>query len=134
MKNTKFFLSFIIFSLFINPFLIGQEISIDYYGIVSKSIDDNMAKMTSDFQKPNRVHTLFYDEIENELDAPQTPINVLSDIENQALAFERELANAQIYDIPNASDIAPNHKISDDVEVITERFEKELEDLYEGRR
>lgn len=76
----------------------------------------------------------FYDEIENELDAPQTPINVLSDIENQALAFERELANAQIYDIPNASDIAPNHKISDDVEVITERFEKELEDLYEGRR
>ena len=75
-----------------------------------------------------------YDEIENELDAPQTPINVLSDIENQALAFERELANAQIYDIPNASDIAPNHKISDDVEVITERFEKELEDLYEGRR
>lgn len=76
----------------------------------------------------------FYDEIENELDAPQTPINVLSDIENQALAFERELANAQIYDIPNATDIAPNHKISDDVEVITERFEKELEDLYEGRR
>ena len=75
-----------------------------------------------------------YDEIENELDAPQTPINVLSDIENQALAFERELANAQIYDIPNASDIATNHKISDDVEVITERFEKELEDLYEGRR
>ena len=75
-----------------------------------------------------------YDEIENELDAPQTPINVLSDIENQALAFERELANTQIYDIPNASDIAPNHKISDDVEVITERFEKELEDLYEGRR
>ena len=76
----------------------------------------------------------FYDEIENELDAPQTPINVLSDIENQALTFERELANTQIYDIPNASDIAPNHKISDDVEVITERFEKELEDLYEGRR
>lgn len=75
-----------------------------------------------------------YDEIENELDAPQTPINVLSDIENQALTFERELANAQIYDIPNASDIVPNHKISDDVEVITERFEKELEDLYEGRR
>ena len=75
-----------------------------------------------------------YDEIENELDAPQTPINVLSDIENQALTFERELANTQLYDIPNASDIAPNHKISDDVEVITERFEKELEDLYEGRR
>lgn len=75
-----------------------------------------------------------YDEIENELDALQTPINALSDIENQALTFERELANAQIYDIPNASDIAPNHKISNDVEIITDRFEKEIEDLYEGRR
>ena len=85
-------------------------------------------------EKPINESINIYDEIENELDAPQTPINVLSDIENQALAFERELANAQIYDIPNASDIAPNHKISDDVEVITERFEKELEDLYEGRR
>ena len=85
-------------------------------------------------EKPINESINFYDEIENELDAPQTPINVLSDIENQALTFERELANAQIYDIPNASDIAPNHKISDDVEVITERFEKELEDLYEGRR
>ena len=85
-------------------------------------------------EKPINESINFYDEIENELDAPQTPINVLSDIENQALTFERELANTQIYDIPNASDIAPNHKISDDVEVITERFEKELEDLYEGRR
>ena len=85
-------------------------------------------------EKPISESINIYDEIENELDAPQTPINVLSDIENQALTFERELANAQIYDFPNASDIAPNHKISDDVEVITERFEKELEDLYEGRR
>ena len=94
----------------------------------------NAEKSISNEEKPINESLNFYDEIENELDAPQTPINVLSDIENQALAFERELANAQIYDIPNASDIAPNHKISDDVEVITERFEKELEDLYEGRR
>lgn len=94
----------------------------------------NAEKSISNEEKPINESINFYDEIENEIDAPQTPINVLSDIENQALTFERELANTQIYDIPNASDIAPNHKISDDVEVITERFEKELEDLYEGRR
>ena len=107
------------------------KLTVDLVINVPKRVKPNAAEPK---EKPINESINIYDEIENELDAPQTPINVLSDIENQALAFERELANAQIYDIPNASDIAPNHKISDDVEVITERFEKELEDLYEGRR
>ena len=107
------------------------KLTVDLVINVPKKVKPNAEESK---EKPMNVSENFYDEIENEIDAPQTPINVLSDIENQALTFERELANAQIYDIPNASDIAPNHKISDDLEVITEKFEKELEDLYEGRR
>ena len=107
------------------------KLTVDLVINVPKKVKPNAEESK---EKPMNVSENFYDEIENEIDASQTPINVLSDIENQALTFERELANTQIYDIPNASDIAPNHKISDDVEVITERFEKELEDLYEGRR
>ena len=107
------------------------KLTVDLVINVPKKVKPNAEESK---EKPMNVSENFYDEIENEIDAPQTPINVLSDIENQALTFERELANTQLYDIPNASDIAPNHKISDDVEVITERFEKELEDLYEGRR
>ena len=36
-------------------------------------------------EKPINKSINIYDEIENELDAPQTPINVLSDIENHLI-------------------------------------------------
>lgn len=52
----------------------------------------------------------------------------------QAEQFEKELANIGIYDIPDTSDIAPNFNISDDVEIITDEFEKEMQDLIERRR
>ncbi len=58
----------------------------------------------------------------------------LTEIENQALKYEEELKNTILYDIPDNSDLPKKHQIQDDVEVITESFEKELEDLYEGRR
>lgn len=54
-----------------------------------------------------------------------------SEIEAQARKFSEELS---LYDIKNADDLPPRHQISDDVEIITDRFEKEVEDIIEGRR
>lgn len=56
-------------------------------------------------------------------------------ISEQAKVFEADLRNSDgIYNIPSYSDIPPRHNIQDDVEIITERFEREVEDIYEGRR
>ena len=79
---------------------------------------------------PISISEFFYDESEDVLETTQEP----SQIETQASIFEKELRSNAIYDIPSTSDIPPKHQINDDVEVITESFEKELEDLYEGRR
>ena len=56
-------------------------------------------------------------------------------ISKQASIFEEELRSSDaLYDIPSDSDIPPRHNIQDDVEIITDRFEREVEDIYEGRR
>ena len=55
----------------------------------------------------------------------------IAQIANQ---FQAELKSSQIYDIPDYSDIPPRYNISDDVEIITDSFEKEVEDIMEGRR
>ena len=55
-------------------------------------------------------------------------------IELQAKRFEEELKHMGIYDIPNASDIPPTFEIQDDVEIITNEFEKEQQDMIERRR
>lgn len=55
-------------------------------------------------------------------------------IELQAKRFEEELKHMGIYDIPNASDIPPTYEIQDDVEIITNEFEKEQQDMIERRR
>lgn len=56
-------------------------------------------------------------------------------ISKQASLFEEELRTSDaLYDIPSDSDIPPRHNIQDDVEIITDRFEREIEDIYEGRR
>lgn len=56
-------------------------------------------------------------------------------ISEQAKVFEAELRSSDaLYDIPSYSDIPPRHNIQDDVEIITDRFEREVEDIYEGRR
>ena len=58
----------------------------------------------------------------------------LSEIQSQALRFEEELKTLGIYDIPDTSDIAPTYEIQDDVEIITNDFEKEQEDMIKDRR
>ena len=73
----------------------------------------------------------FSDEIINEeetLETPPTPIEL------QAKRFEEELKHIGIYDIPNASDLPPTYGINDDVEIITDEFEKEQQDMIERRR
>ena len=72
----------------------------------------------------------FSDEIEEEEEV-YTPPTV---IELQAKRFEEELKHMGIYDIPNASDIPPTFEIQDDVEIITNEFEKEQQDMIERRR
>lgn len=72
----------------------------------------------------------FSDEIEEEENV-YTPPTV---IELQAKRFEEELKSIGIYDIPNASDLPPTYGINDDVEIITDEFEKEQQDMIERRR
>ena len=72
----------------------------------------------------------FSDEIEEEEEVYTPP----TDIELQAKRFEEELKTLGIYDIPNASDIPPTYEIQDDVEIITNEFEKEQQDMIERRR
>lgn len=72
----------------------------------------------------------FSDEIEEEENVYTPPTN----IELQAKRFEEELKNIGIYDIPNASDLPPTYGINDDVEIITDKFEKEQQDMIERRR
>jgi hypothetical protein len=67
-------------------------------------------------------------EFTDEFIAPPT------NIQTQAKRFEEELKTLGIYDIPNASDIPPTYEIQDDVEIITNEFEKEQEDMIERRR
>ena len=57
-----------------------------------------------------------------------------TEITAQMRKFEKELCDTPIYDIPTYEDIPPKYQINDDVEIITDKFEKEVEDLYEGRR
>lgn len=72
----------------------------------------------------------FSDEIEEEENVYTPPTN----IELQAKRFEEELKSIGIYDIPNASDLPPTYGINDDVEIITDEFEKEQQDMIERRR
>ena len=72
----------------------------------------------------------FSDEIEEEENVYTPP----TDIELQAKRFEEELKSIGIYDIPNASDLPPIYGINDDVEIITDEFEKEQQDMIERRR
>ena len=73
----------------------------------------------------------FLDVIE---DVEETPIYEETHISHQMRKFEEELRNTNLYEIPTYEDIPPKYQINDDVEVITDKFEREIEDLYEGRR
>lgn len=76
-----------------------------------------------------KEYNSFDEEEENKEEIP-----TVSKIQSQALRFEEELKNLGIYSIPDTSDIAPTYEIQDDVEIITDRFEKEQQDMIEDRR
>ena len=73
-------------------------------------------------------------EHENDVEGENNAQIKLSEIQSQALRFEEELKTLGIYDIPDTSDIAPTFEIQDDVEIITNDFEKEQEDMIKDRR
>ena len=77
-----------------------------------------------------------FDEKEHEeyVDGEEHEEIKLSEIQSQALRFEEDLKSMGIYDIPSTSDIAPTYEIQDDVEIITDNFEKEQEDMIKDRR
>lgn len=72
-----------------------------------------------------------FDEVEEHEENAEKRV---SEIQSQALRFEEELKQMGIYDIPNASDIPPTYEIQDDVEIITNEFEKEQQDMIKDRR
>lgn len=81
-------------------------------------------------------HIESYDENINEINenAEESDIT-LSEIELTASRFEEELKRTgAIFDMPDISDYPKRYGITDDVEIITERYEKEFEDIMEGRR
>ena len=94
-------------------------------------------KSNNVIETPNNVNSTdnnkinFVDETEDEnIESVKIP----TEIELQAKRFEEELKHMGIYDIPNASDLPPTYGISDDVEIITNEFEKEQQDMIENRR
>lgn len=90
-------------------------------------------------------------ELENELFAEESD-EVLGEeqeefpssfVDLKASQFEEELKSMGIYDIPETPDefnienpdIPQRYNnINDDVEIITDKYEKEIEDIIEGRR
>ena len=87
-------------------------------------------------ETPNNVNSTdnnkinFVDEVEDVEETYKEP----TVIELQAKRFEEELKHMGIYDIPNASDLPPTYGIDEDVEIITDEFEKEQQDMIERRR
>ena len=105
-----------------------------YLNIFGLIVDLNVAIPKRRKPKNDNINiqekAIFYDEIEEE-EANHVEPTV---IELQAKRFEEELNNMGIYDIPNTSDIPPTYEIQDDVEIITNEFEKEQQDMIEKRR
>lgn len=105
-----------------------------YLNIFGLIVDLNVAIPKRKKPKNDNINTqekaIFSDEIEEE------EVNHIEPtvIELQAKRFEEELKHMGIYDIPNASDIPPTFEIQDDVEIITNEFEKEQQDMIERRR
>lgn len=90
--------------------------------------NDNQTPINVESTSQEKIN--FSDEIEEEENVYTPP----TDIELQAKRFEEELKSIGIYDIPNASDLPPTYGINDDVEIITDEFEKEQQDMIERRR
>ena len=94
--------------------------------VIETPIDENI---------PQKEYNSFDErEHENDVEIADNVEIKLSEIQSQALRFEEELKTLGIYDIPDTSDIAPTFEIQDDVEIITNDFEKEQEDMIKDRR
>lgn len=97
----------------------------------------NRKKPNNVIETPNNVNSTdnnkinFVDEVEDE---NIESIRIPTSIELQAKQFEDELKNLGIYDIPNATELPPTYGINDDVEIITDSFEKEQQDMIERNR
>lgn len=96
-----------------------------------------------DHSKPTKVKEDYFAEESDELNAEEVEEAEPSFIDLKANQFEEELKSIGIVDIPEPPDefniSNPDiplryNNISDDVEIVTERYEKEIEDIYEGRR
>ena len=98
--------------------------------IDANEVPKNVDETPIDVKLNTQEKINFSDEIEEEEETYTPPTS----IELQAKRFEEELKTLGIYDIPNASDIPPTFEIQDDVEIITNEFEKEQQDMIERRR
>ena len=98
--------------------------------IDANEVPINVDETPIDVKSNTQEKINFSDEIEEEEETYAPPTS----IELQAKRFEEELKHMGIYDIPNASDIPPTFEIQDDVEIITNEFEKEQQDMIERRR
>ena len=94
--------------------------------VIETPIDENI---------PQKEYNSFVErEHENDVENADNVEIKISEIQSQALRFEEELKTLGIYDIPDTSDIAPTFEIQDDVEIITNEFEKEQQDMIKDRR
>ena len=94
--------------------------------VIETPIDENI---------PQKEYNSFDErEYENDVENADNVKIKISEIQSQALRFEEELKTFGIYDIPDTSDIAPTFEIQDDVEIITNEFEKEQQDMIKDRR
>jgi hypothetical protein len=105
------------------------DINIEFIGVKMPRCFRRMPIYEGIENEVQKEYNSFDEEEENKEEIP-----TVSKIQSQALRFEEELKNLGIYNIPDTSDIAPTYEIQDDVEIITDRFEKEQQDMIEDRR
>ena len=114
------------------------KLDICIFGICLK-LDLHIHRVPKNADKCNQeLNTEEHEESDNQTPIYEdNPSNYLFDeskIAQIANQFQEELKHSEIYDIPDYSDIPKRNNIQDDVEIITDKFEKEIEDILEGRR
>jgi len=102
--------------------------------------DDNVdvnADVNVKNEKDGNAETSFSDVDNNDENTPPEMSEETSDISLRANQFAEELANRKVdenglYDIDEKDEL-PQYAFSPDVEIITDNYEKEVEDKIEGR-
>ena len=108
------------------------KLEINLFGL---SVYLNIAKVPKNADK--RIEHKVHEEYEETPIYEDNPIENLfdeSEIAKIANQFQDDLKNSTIYNIPSYSDVPKRYQIQDDVEIITDEFEKEVEDIIEGKR